>query len=407
MNSRVKNYIIVFILVGSFVASLYNIKNVNEQKKKDEVSNKKYKDIGRFILPTLTMITFFVACYFISLIISEGEAVGKDKYAGIIFMFVIGLILTIMNFTVLAKNKLDTYIKGKKFSIIGLFMALGVSAIVFGFLDNFGMKLGTEALDDNFLQMFLSPFSQDERFLDHSDNIKDNLKTINDWVSSDWRKLVNHVLRFKDDIAKIDKFKDLSRAINKFNCDKLIIPKNILKDRNLTNDFVDNLRSKYDIIDGSKAMLGNTFSDFIGAILGAALINLFTYMTTYDASITGDDDIDNNFFVRNLNYYAPFMEALFIALGCLVPVFLNIAMNRNSNSKNNFYAWLVVAIVGILIIIMMYFSSSGVKEMNFDDKKRSIKKSLESIRERVNLNKNNGQEEERLNDYVENFINNL
>ena len=38
-------------------------------------------------------------------------------------------------------------------------MALGVGAIVFGFLDNFGMKLGTGNLDDNFLQMFyhLSP----------------------------------------------------------------------------------------------------------------------------------------------------------------------------------------------------------------------------------------------------------
>ena len=30
-------------------------------------------------------------------------------------MFVIGLILTIMNFTVLAKNKLDTYIKVRNF----------------------------------------------------------------------------------------------------------------------------------------------------------------------------------------------------------------------------------------------------------------------------------------------------
>ena len=45
--------------------------------------------------------------------------------------------------------------------------------------------------------------------------------------------------------------------------------------------------------------------------------------------------------------------------------------------------------------------------MNFDDKKRSIKKSLDSIRERVNLNKDNGKEEERLNDYVQNFINSL
>ena len=111
------------------------------------------------------MISFFIACVVISLIIAEGESEGKDKYSGIIFLVLIGVILTIVNVSVLGKKKLESYIKGKKFSIIGLFMALGVSAIVFGFLDNFGMKLGTEALDDNFLQLFLSPFSTDVLFI--------------------------------------------------------------------------------------------------------------------------------------------------------------------------------------------------------------------------------------------------
>ena len=44
------------------------------------------------------------------------------------------------------------------------------------------------------------------------------------------------------------------------------------------------------VIDGSKSMLGNTFSDFMGAILGAGIINLFIYMTSYDSVYTGDDD---------------------------------------------------------------------------------------------------------------------
>ena len=38
-----------------------------------------------------------------------------------------------------------------------------------------------------------------------------------------------------------------------------------------------NVKQKYDMIDGSKSMMGNTFSDFIGAVLGA-VINLFTYI---------------------------------------------------------------------------------------------------------------------------------
>ena len=189
MSSRVINYVIIAVLIVSFIASLYNIKNVarshrdkNEQKEDDASvqagEDSLIKRIGRFILPTIAMVTFFVACYFISLLIADGEKSGQDKYAGIIFLSFVGLILTIFNFTVLAKDKLSEYVKGKKFSVLGLFMALGVSAIVFGFLDNFGMKLGTEALDNTFLQAFLSPFSRDERFLDHRENIQQNLQTI-------------------------------------------------------------------------------------------------------------------------------------------------------------------------------------------------------------------------------------
>ena len=82
----------------------------------------------------------------------------RDQYAGIYFLLLAGVILTVMNFTVLKERSIKEYIKGKKFSVIGAFMALGVSAIVFGFLDNFGMKLGTEALDDTFVQLFLITF---------------------------------------------------------------------------------------------------------------------------------------------------------------------------------------------------------------------------------------------------------
>ena len=52
----------------------------------------------------------------------------------------------------------------------------------------------------------------------------------------------------------------------------------------MTNDFVDSIRDKFSAIDGSKAMLGNTFSDFIGALLGAGVVSLFTYMTAYDGA---------------------------------------------------------------------------------------------------------------------------
>ena len=394
------NYFIIFILMLSFIASLFNIKTFNEKYKDNKFLNK-------FVLPTITMISFFVACYFVSLLITDGEKTGQDKYLGIIFLLLVGVILTIFNIYILGREKLTNYIKGKKFSLVGVFMALGVSSIVFGFLDNFGMKLGTEALDDTFLQAFLSPFSKDNRFLKYQNNIKSNLKIINEWNSSDWRKVMNQVLRFKDYIAEDKRMKDLSKNIKNFNCDKLNIPKEILLNKELTNDYVDNLRAKYDIIDGSKAMLGNTFSDFSGAILGAGLINLFIYSTGYDGSITGDDDVDESFFMKHLNSYMPMLEAIFIALGCLVPVFLNIAMNRKSNKINNFYSWLVVGVVGVIIIIMMYLSSKGLKKMTLQEKQKSIKKSLESIKDRVDLDSNKNENESELEEKVNNFLNTL
>lgn len=381
MFSRTTNYILVFILLVSFTASIYNIKTL--QKKDKDI-----KRTGRVTLPIITIITFFVACYFISVIVSEGSSIGKDKYTGIYFILIVGIILTIMNLTILSKDKLDEYIKGKKFNVTGLFMALGISAIVFGFLDNFGLKLGIEALDESFLHIFLSPFSIDNRFTKYKQNIEDNLKNVNNWVSGDWRKVINHVLRFEKDISEIPKFKDLTNAIKSFDQTRLIIPEDILKSRSLTNDYVDNIRDKYDIIDSSKAMLGNTFSDFIGAILGAALINLFIYMTNYDGFTTGDENIDNNFFVKHLNKYMPFLEAFFISLGCLIPVFLNIAMNKYSNKRNNKYSWMVVSIIGIMMLLMMFLSSKGVKNMTPNDKKNSIKKNIKNIIHRVNLSEN-------------------
>jgi hypothetical protein len=400
MNSRIKNYIIIFILLLSFVASLFNIKTFNTKYKDNRLLNK-------FILPLVTMVSFFVACYFVSLLITSGQDSGNDKYSGIFFLVIVGIILTIFNIYVLGKEKLIKYIKGKKFSLIGVFMALGVSSIVFGFLDNFGMKLGTEALDDTFLQTFLSPFSTDIRFVNHKDNIKENLKIVNTWASGNWRRIINQVLRFEDIIGKDKRLTDLSNSIKKFNCTKLNVPGDILKNRDLTNEYVDNIKDKYDIIDGSKSMLGNTFSDFIGAILGAGLINLFIYSTGYDGSITGDDDVDNSFMIKHLNSYMPFLEAIFIAIGCLVPVFLNIAMNRKSNKKNNFYSWLVVGIVGIIIIIMMYFSSRGLKQMNTNEKQKSIKKTLISIKERVDLDGNKNELDIELDTKVNDFINSL
>jgi len=416
LNSRrTTNYIIMLVLLVIFTASLYSINFIYPKEKKEESKEKseamiKVRKYGRFLIPFVTLLSFFAACVVVAYIIADGSSdllsAPRDQYAGIYFLIIAGVILTFMNFTVLKERSIKEYIKGKKFSVVGAFMALGVSAIVFGFLDNFGMKLGTEALDDTFVQLFLGPFSTHKKFENYKDNIAENLQIINNWSNGSWRTVMNHLLRCREDIGKLAKnsklsdnrLNDLMDDLNKFVEDggkPLIIPKELFGKNDSINgggvrEYVRNIRSKYDMIDGSKSMMGNTFSDFIGAILGAAIINLFTYMTSYDGISTGDDRIDNSFLIKNLNKLGPFMEAFFISLGCLIPIFLNIAITRDKMNSNNRKAWTVVSVIGIIMVIMMYLSVFGTKEMKVQDKKRSINKTMGDLQDRLAISEKDG-----------------
>jgi len=219
-HKRTVNYVIMLILLIIFTTSLYSINFIypKDPVKKQEIERSptmmKLRKIGRFVIPFITLLSFFSACVVVAYIIADGGndllKVPRDQYAGIYFLLIAGIILTVMNFTVLKERSIKEYIKGKKFSVIGAFMALGVSAIVFGFLDNFGMKLGTEALDDTFVQLFLGPFSSHRKFEDYKDNIAENLQIINNWSNGSWRTVMNHLLRCKDDIGKLAKSSKLS-----------------------------------------------------------------------------------------------------------------------------------------------------------------------------------------------------
>ena len=424
--TRRRNYITMFLLLLLFTFSLYSINIIYPKLGKGVPipgNTKKAQEIGRFAIPFMTLLSFFTACVVVATMISDGNSnllsKPRDQFAGIYFLGIAGVILTIMNFTVLKEHNLKDYIKGKKFSVIGALMALGVSAIVFGFLDNFGMKLGTEALDDNFVQMFLTPFSSHKKFEVYKESIGDNLKIMNGWASGRWRTVINQLLRCKDDLNKLAKntklddnrLKDLVKDINKFideGAEPLVIPNELFEKGHGNNsqggvkEYVKNIKEKYDIIDGSKSMMGNTFSDFIGAILGAAIINLFTYMTSYDGIYTGDDSIDKSGLISNLNKLGPFMEAFFISIGCLIPIFLNVAITKDPTSTNNAKAWAVVISVGIIMTIMMYLSVRGTKDMNTEDKKRSINKTLADLTDRLNINEEDGNLNTRVKEFLEN-----
>ena len=424
--NKTRNFylIILIILVVVFTLCIYSINFIYPKNKitneLETKKNKKIKKYARFLIPFGTLLSFFSACVIVAkLIILGGNELlpqPRDQFSGIFFLFLIGLILTFMNFTVLKERSVKEYIKGKKFSVVGVFMTIGVSAVVFGFLDNFGMKLGTEALDDTFVQLFLGPFSTHKKFNKYKNETQQNLTILNKWSNSKWKSIINQLLRNKDDVRRLLKsqnkksLNDLLQDIDEFveqGAKPLIIPNDLSKKNNTkegggVREFVKNIKDKYDLIDGSKSMMGNAFSDFIGAILGAAIINLFTYMTSYDGIDTGDNNIQESFLVRNLNKLGPFMEAFFISIGCLIPIFLNIAINRDTNNNNNTKAWFVVGGVGVIMVVMMYMSVSGMKNMTEKDKKNSIKKTLHSLSERLDITENS-----ELNNKINNFIENI
>jgi hypothetical protein len=393
-------YLIITILIVIFGSSIYLIKYDEDEEKKMEYSD--------FILPSTALVSFFISCYFVSRVLIVGSKIKSLQYFGIYFILIIAGILIIYNNSIITQENVTKHIRGKKFSIVGMIMVLGISALIFGFIDNFGLRLGVEALDNSFLNMFLGPLSVDSRFKKEQKTISKNLQYMNNWAGGKWRSVLNQTLRFRDEISKIknpkikDLVDDMDELMNIQGGKPLLIPDSIKKN-NLTKDFIQNVKRKFDIIEGSKAMMGNAFSNIIGSLLSSALVNLFTYMTKYDSIYTGDDDIDENVLVKKINSYVPFLEAFFITIGCAIPIVLNIAMTQDSYNNNNTKAWTILAIIGIMVVTMMFLSVRGSKKMTEQNKKNSIRKTLLDMKLRLDIDEKSTE----LNNQVDRFINTL
>lgn len=407
MNSKLTHlYLLLTLMLIVFTCSLVSIKYA-EKYLQEKVKNQEKKTLMdkylSFLLPSIALVSFFISCF----LVSKSLLGGAGQYFGIYFILLVTLILFILNNSVLKDESVKKYLKGKKFSVIGMLMISGVSALVFGFIDNFGLSLGIEALDHKFLTFFLGPFSTDTRFVPEKKSIARNLVNINNWTNGKWRSVLNHVLRFKEDIRKIkgteELMEDIDHLVNREGGRPLEIPKRIYE-TNQVKEFVNNIKEKYDIINDSKAMIGNTFSNVLGAILGAAIMNMFRYMTKYDGTYTGDSKIDDSTWVQNLNSYLPIIEGFFIAVGCLIPVFLAIAMKRDTHNNNNNKAWGFIGFISWVLLIMLFLSVKGVKSMNTQDKKHSLEKTLLDMKERLDISEDT---EPNLNEKINSFIVNL
>lgn len=403
MNSKLYSlYILLTVLIIVFTVSLIGIKYVESYLADKDKKGLLDKYVS-FFLPVTSLICFFLSCFLVSKVLLK----GGGQYFGIYFILLITVILFVLNNTVLRDQSVKEYIKGKKFSVIGMLMISGVSALVFGFIDNFGLSLGIEALDHKFLNLFLSPFSVDNRFVSEKKAIARNLVNMNNWSNGKWRSVLNHLLSMKEEIRKVkgteELMKDIDYLVKNQGGRPLEIPKRI-RETNQVHAFVKNIKSKYDIINDSKAMIGNTFSNVLGAILGAAIMNMFRYMTKYDGSYTGDNKIDDSLWVTKLNSYLPVVEGFFIMIGCMIPVFLAIAMKRDNHNHNNSMAWAFLFVVSIVLVVMMYLSVKGVKPMTSTDKKNSLEKTLEDIRHRLDITE---ETEPEINEKIKRFIQDL
>lgn len=389
-------YKLLVFCILIFVVSLFSLQFIEKYREENNILVKN----RNFIIPFTTIFSFFVGCYAVSNIINQDNK--HEKYYGIYYLVFIAIVFLYVNINFLNKEKMTDYIKGKKYSAFGSILSIGIGALLFGFLDNFGMKLGIEALDDMFILLFLGPFSINYRYKNYQKNIYKNIGIINEWVNKDWRRMVNQCMRYENEIMNNKELSGLANAIQKFGSKKLDIPESILKDTQCTNDYVDNIRRKYDIIHDSKAMLGNAFSNVIAALLGGAILNIFIYLTIYDDTNTGDKSINQNYFVRNRENFMPLVEMVFIFIGCIIPIFLHIAMEKSEYVSIR--SWYVIIFVAVLMISMMYISYRNIQPMTYDDKINSIVSSLRFSMKRSDLST---PKEKEIYEKCENFISNL
>lgn len=247
-------------------------------------SDKPSDAVNRSVVPTATLgviVTFLITCRF-----SQSELSRDQPRVGSLFGV---FTLVIMSIAFLVFNAITTIptvakhiharVSRGKPTPTGVLLMIGASAIVFGFLDNYGMKLGTEALEDTvFWRLGKRAIAQDDASA---------LDAFSDYFTTSNRDIIKS---FSAAHPKM-KASDVARVI-----------------------------SKYEHIKSSSAMLGNTFSNVMGAMLSGGLGGIFAHLTATDGDVENASlgiRIMQNPVVRVA------IEACFMALGCLVPVALH------------------------------------------------------------------------------------
>jgi hypothetical protein len=311
------------------------------------------KEIKHFLLALFT-ISLLGSMY--SAFVDHATAAPEDdKFFGIRVMLYVALGLLAANL-VTAHPAIDRLLKIRATKVaagkgpgreiikaLGILLVIGGGSIVFGFLDNFGMKLGTDALEDGLFW-----------------NIGKNA------VGGD----------NESNLANLERFKEFMEG--KENLKKLFLDQNSA----LGSEIVNDIAFRYDTIKDAGSMLGNTFSDFVGALLGAGISAVFANLT----GISGD--FENPTWIVSIlqnPVSKVVLEAVFIGLGCLFPISLhfdaqakdyktkfgkdlkiNSWFPKLSNSK--FKILLIALVVGLILSQMFVHEESDIPASDIPSK---------------------------------------
>ena len=344
---------------------------------------KPHSGANKFFYPLVVAVAMFVfyrICTRSEVLVDAINNYGDDpksplyrmsKFAGIFALVAVAIILLAFNAGTM-QPKLNSLFKRRmksKPNFVGVFLTLGAGAIVFGFLDNFGMKLGTDALEGSVFMPMGKKIIGTKNAVEDMEAIKkvaaridgakvpdapynykdfgykvkgsdvntlsSNIDVMDEWSGGQYNKVINQATRLFHYNAETGEYSgptgntgamtSLMDTLTKEKFKPLQIPEGM--DEELTRVFLKDLRTRFNTIKDASSMLGNTFSDFVGALLGAGVGKLFAYLTSYDGDVNVDDDDKsiNSTMIRLLQnpVVKVILEAFFIAIGCLIPVWMH------------------------------------------------------------------------------------
>mmetsp|Transcript_36879 Transcript_36879/g.68046 ORF Transcript_36879/g.68046 Transcript_36879/m.68046 type:complete len:530 (-) Transcript_36879:37-1626(-) len=449
----------VYLSVAAFVVGLVLTVLMGSMLEPKAYVNK----ISYPLITAVIMGLFFLICTQAEdLVAAAGNDEGPSDFIGIYILVGVAVLLLCFNGMALVPmlNKVFQRRLSSKPNAMGVFLTLGAGAIIFGFLDNFGMKLGTDALEgkvfmslgksiagtkssvstqagvNSITELINGNIREDESSFkpgsgtvipeipNLEEEMSKHIDTLDDWSGKDYNKVINSAIRFAM-AARPARFAESGSGSNssgggnppekeaemKKLLDRLV--DNILeqdmkpltmppawtakdgimdKDTQLGQDrariYMKDMRERFQTIKDASSMLGNTFSDFVGALLGAGVGKLFSYLSAID----GDVELSQDDTSMNANIIRVFqngvvrviMEAVFIAIGCLIPVWMHYKRRDGELHKTGVSTLETPVLLFVLICILL---AGFMTEPVPDDDKVKTEDELEAERKNDNWEK--------------------